>query len=132
MLDFLSHRCVYFEPSLEGLNMSKKNSLGPISSVIIAITVLSLFLYMCSGKKSSGETKEDMLAIDLCVNMIKTEAKYPSSVDFSYLSSKVHHVSENTVVVVVPFSAKNGFGNKIEQKAQCIFGPKGVSEINII
>lgn len=112
--------------------MSKANTLGPIPSIFIAITVLSLFLYMCSGNKNSATSKEDTLAIELCVNMIKNKVKYPSSVNPSYLSSAVHHVTDKTVAVTVPFSVKNDFGNKLEHKARCIFRPHGVSEINIV
>ncbi|ENW29368.1 hypothetical protein PFCIP103579_3122 [Prolinoborus fasciculus] len=72
-------------------------------------------------------------AFDRCRDMVKANAKYPTSVNFKLLdSSGFTAATTGNVVVMLGFEAKNSFGAELPAKARCVFTPEGKGEISII
>ena len=71
-------------------------------------------------------------AYDQCVEMVKLNAKYPSTVNFKMLDSNGFTAkTTGNVVINIGFEAKNSFGANLPAKARCVFTPDGEKEINI-
>lgn len=71
-------------------------------------------------------------AYDQCVEMVKLNAKYPSTVNFKMLDSNGFTAkTTGNVVINLSFDAKNSFGAELPAKARCVFTPDGEKEINI-
>ena len=72
-------------------------------------------------------------ALDSCIQMVKANTKYPSSVNFKMLDSGGFTAkTTGNVVVTLGFEAKNSLGAEVSAKARCVFTPDGESEVNII
>lgn len=71
-------------------------------------------------------------AYDQCVEMVKLNAKYPSTVKYKMLDSNGFTAkTTGNVVINIGFEAKNDFGANLPAKARCVFTPDGEKEINI-
>lgn len=71
-------------------------------------------------------------AYDQCIQMVKLNAKYPSTVNFKMLDSNGFTAkTTGNVVINLSFDAKNSFGAELPAKARCVFTPDGKKEINI-
>ncbi|WP_333666011.1 hypothetical protein [Acinetobacter guillouiae] len=71
-------------------------------------------------------------AFDQCIQMVKANTKYPSSVNFKMLDSNGFTAkTTGNVAINLGFEAKNSFGADIPARARCIFTPDGVNEITI-
>ena len=111
--------------------MTFKEKLG-IVNLIVIVCALSLIVYKCSTKEAKPAVKSDASYMTDCQNMIKLEAKYPSSVDHKVFSTSVYHAPNGNVAVTAPFTAKNAYGMELEHTAKCIFTKHGQQEISIV
>lgn len=80
----------------------------------------------------SEETKmralPDNIAIERCEIALKSSLKFPSSYDPDWGGKGVYRApTTGNVVVTIDFTAKNGFGNEIPQRAQCFFNSTGMT-----
>lgn len=67
-----------------------------------------------------------------CQDLIKANAKYPSSVNFKILESNGFTAkTTGNVVITLGFEAKNSFGAEMPAKARCVFTPEGEGEVSI-
>lgn len=83
-------------------------------------------------KAESELAMNENTAIEICQSLVKSSAKFPSSVDFS--SAGVGSDTNKTsglVTVVAAFEAKNGVGNLVPQQAFCAFPVIGEPTIKI-
>lgn len=72
-------------------------------------------------------------AMNACIDGIKANASFPSSVDIHYLSGKSYYVAPTTsnVVLKMDFDAKNALGAKLPYRAVCTFPAGGEPSIEI-
>ncbi|TCM63815.1 hypothetical protein EC844_11929 [Acinetobacter calcoaceticus] len=83
-------------------------------------------------KSQSEKSISQADAFIKCQELVKSNAKYPSSVDFQLLdSSGFKAETTGNVVVNLGFKAKNSFGAEIPAKARCVFPPDKTPEITI-
>jgi hypothetical protein len=72
-------------------------------------------------------------ALESCIQMVKANTKYPSSVNFKMLDSGGFTAkTTGNVVIALGFEAKNSLGAEVSAKARCVFTPDGESEVSII
>lgn len=90
--------------------------------------------------KNGGEVitqKEKVIgeadAMNACIDGIKANASFPSSVDIHYLSGKTYYVAPTTsnVVLKMDFDAKNALGAELPYRAVCTFPAGGEPSIEI-
>lgn len=72
-------------------------------------------------------------AMTACIDGIKANASFPSSVDIHYLSGKSYYVAPTTsnVVLKMDFDAKNALGAELPYRAVCTFPAGGEPSIEI-
>ena len=116
--------------STKAARWSMKEKFGLVNLVVI-ICALSFVVYKCSTSEPKQKVKSDAAYMTDCQNMIKREAKYPSSIDHKPFSTSVHRAPNGNIAVIAPFTAKNGFGLELEHTAKCIFTKDGQQEISI-
>ncbi|MGB3810822.1 MAG: hypothetical protein WA943_12060 [Parvibaculum sp.] len=80
----------------------------------------------------SEETKmralPDRVAIERCETALKASLKFPSSYNAVWGGKGVYRApTTGKVVATIDFTAKNGFGNEIPQRAQCFFSSAGMT-----
>ncbi len=71
-------------------------------------------------------------ALLLCRQAILGKLHYPSSADFSALSTYVSNNGTTNREVIINFTALNGLGNRIPQRGKCIVGPQGHTDVTIL
>jgi len=106
--------------------------LGVIFAIVFTCMVINLVAVSVSGsggsststhEKTHAQKQADRAKSDasiLCMETIQGRAKFPSSVDFSILSSPPsQQIVGGGWRVYLAFESKNGFGNLIPQMATC-------------
>lgn len=97
---------------------------------IAAAAILAVGVPLIMWAKSSGGNKEsnkrsdpEKAAVRACSDMIKGNAKFPSSVDLHLMTglSTDMRGPRNTARVFLDFDAKNGFGAEVSFTAECHF-----------
>jgi len=70
------------------------------------------------AQKQAASAKSD--ASTMCMNAIRSRAKFPSSVDFSVLSTPpAQQITGGGWRIYWAFESKNGLGNMVPQMAKC-------------
>ncbi|MFW1942918.1 hypothetical protein ACG93R_05355 [Acinetobacter guillouiae] len=83
-------------------------------------------------KSQTAKAISQSEAFDKCIQMVKENTKYPSSVNFKMLDSNGFTAkTTGNVAINLGFEAKNSFGAELPARARCIFTPDGVNEITI-
>lgn len=94
-----------------------------IIPVIVVVFIFLAILGSCKGKDGKGDG-EYML---YCQKMIKSNAKYPATVEFDNFKVRIVKQGED-VTVVLPFTAKNAFGVPVSNTANCSMKKDGSNQ----
>lgn len=71
-------------------------------------------------------------AIEACKKSVRARLKFPSEASFSIFNTATETFKTNgNVRVTLDFKAMNGLGNKLPQRAICLFTPDGKGDLDI-
>lgn len=76
-------------------------------------------LPLSESQKNEAVQAKSTDYIMACRDLVKSNLHYPSSFDPSVLSSDVSRMTDDSIVVMLPFEAKNGLGIEVPQVAYC-------------
>lgn len=83
-------------------------------------------------KSQSEKAVSQDKAFDDCMQMVKMNTKYPSSINFKILDTNGFTAkTTGNVVIILGFEAKNSLGAELPAKARCVFTPDGEKGITI-
>ena len=77
------------------------------------------------SNRQRTEKIRDSDAIQQCSQAIQNALRFPSSMSKSWFSTSVYRAPQGNVVVTFNFTAQNGFGATLPQKARCVFDGTG-------
>ena len=70
--------------------------------------------------------------IQACRDNVQNTLQYPSSFDQEVLSTTARKMPSGNIEVIMPFNAKNGFGNEIPQTARCLITTDRKIEVTVV
>lgn len=70
-------------------------------------------------------------AIELCLDAVRQRLQYPSSAKFNAWSTQASLGGTRNWRVVIPFTALNGFGNRVPGSGKCIIDPARRIDVEI-
>jgi hypothetical protein len=81
---------------------------------------------------SSSQIKTaELEAITICSDRVQRSLHFPSSYDRQYFGTASKMLTNGTIVVEVPFEAKNGFGMELPQIARCLVANGSVIMLDV-
>jgi len=127
--------------NVESSDLSDNRS-APPNKIVIFVDCSNgeRFYFASSDLDSQGEAvsqKEktgaftDSAYVARCEEAIRMTLKFPSSMDKDWFSTNVYRAPTGNVAVTFDFSAKNGFGGTLPQKARCAFDDRGMHPVEI-
>jgi len=101
------------------MHCGSKKGVGCLASSVIIVFSLVLFSYIFSDNNNPDDSLESS-AMALCMAHVRASSEFPSSVDFSMLSSPGATSMQNgSWSVTLVYEEKNIIGNTIPRRANC-------------
>ena len=91
---------------------------------------------LLSGDEIKSESEqlegEPSNYIQPCRENIQSNLQYPSSFDDEILSTTARKLPNGSIEIIMPFTAKNGFGNEIPQTARCLITTDKKMDVTLV
>ena len=131
-------RCKNIDPSSADISGSKGTKSNPVFFVTCGkgYKVFNVFFSKSDVEKDKKFRAKKHLsksrATDLCESYAKSNATYPSTVDFSRIMDlSVYETPNGRTRITSTFTAKNSFNLEIKHKISCLLDSGGLIESNI-
>ncbi|KWF68367.1 hypothetical protein WL92_25820 [Burkholderia multivorans] len=102
------------------------------SYAIAAAIIFGGMLAACGDNEDDllnrAKRDRDSQAIMRCQDYARSQATYPSTVDFSIWGARVVEQPDGSVIVGSTFTAKNGFGAELKFEVACQVNGRGMVE----
>ena len=120
-------------PTNEYKNSPKEARAHAWASIFLSIIFCMITIALIKNYDPSAQEQKPGIDFQACVDVTKKILQYPSSAEFNISTgSKYKILEDGSMIVLIDFTALNGFGNHLPQRAMCVYSINGEIIVNQI